>query len=92
MAELTYNEEQRQKNTIHLREIISQLPGFADVFFRSIAQNTSVKTRIEYAYDLKIFFAYLTEYHPRCKEKNISDIDISDLKSVQSEDIDRFME
>ena len=92
MAELTYNEEHRQKNTIHLREIISQLPGFADVFFRSIAQNTSVKTRIAYAYDLKIFFAYLTEYHPRFKGKNISDIDISDMKSVQSEDIDRFME
>ncbi|MCI8341933.1 MAG: tyrosine-type recombinase/integrase [Firmicutes bacterium] len=92
MPDLTYIEQQRQKNTLHLRELICCLPKFIDVFFRSIAQNTSIKTRIAYAYDLRIFFNYLIKNNPFFSDKKIENISAHDMEKVQSEDIDLFLE
>ena len=56
----TYHEELKNKETLRLREIQKELPAFTQSFFRGIAQTTSTKTRLAYAYDLRIFF-------PRCR-------------------------
>ena len=87
-----YFEEQKQKYTLQLREIIKSLPPFSDEFFRGIALTTSVKTRLGYAYDLRIFFNYILEYMEEFENKTMNDLTISDLDTIQSEDIDKFME
>ena len=61
----TYHEEQKAKDTIRLRALLEELPYFLGEFFRGIANTTSVKTRINYANDLKIFFTYITKQHKK---------------------------
>ena len=47
------------KNEMKLRELCAGLPAFCKEFFRGIEPTTSSRTRIAYAYDLKIFFHFL---------------------------------
>lgn len=87
-----YHEEEKQKNILLLREQMKILPPFLNEFFRGISQTTSVKTKLAYAYDLKLFFSYIIENHAKFKKKTFSKIVISDLNKINSDDIDRFME
>ena len=52
----TYHEQTDIQNTLKLREILGTLPPFAKDYFRAIEPTTSTKTRISYAYDIRIFF------------------------------------
>ena len=53
-----YHEELKIKETQLLREVQQDLPPFLQEFFRGISQTTSTKTRLAYAYDLRVFFRY----------------------------------
>ena len=73
MQQPTYDEQITMKNEMKLRELCAGLPAFCKEFFRGIEPTTSSRTRIAYAYDLKIFFHFLQEKYP--------DIEESDLKN-----------
>ncbi len=88
----SYHEEEKQKDTIHLRALLEELPPFLHEFFRGIAQTTSVKTRIGYAYDLKIFFNYIAAHHKQWKGTPLEAMETKCLNQIDSDDIDRFME
>ncbi len=88
----TYHEEQKTKETLRLREVQKELPPFTQAFFRGIAQTTSPKTRLAYAYDLRIFFRYLYEEHRTLGGIEAKDFTASHLDAVTSEDIDCFLE
>lgn len=87
-----YHEELKKKYTLKLREYISLLPVFCGEFFRGIQDNTAIRTRIGYAYDLKLFFTYLTENRPEFKGREITSLELDDLKRVSVEDIEAFMD
>ena len=88
-----YSKEMSNKLNIKLRKQIEYLPSFANTFFRGISANTSIKTRIAYAMDLKIFFEYLIENHPKCTHyKDIKDICLSDLDYIKAVDLEDFSE
>ena len=89
---LSYAEEEKVKNTVHLKGLLEQLPFFCYTYFRGIAQTTSVKTRMGYAYDLKIFFGFLCECHPHFKGTKFEDIRPEDLDYVKSTDIEEFLD
>ena len=55
----TYHEQLYIDNTLRLREILKSLPPFAKDYFRAIEPKTSAKTRISYAYDIRVFFHFL---------------------------------
>ena len=57
----TYHEQLTVDNTLKLRQLLKRLPSFAKDYFRAIEPTTSTKTRISYAYDLIVFFRFLTE-------------------------------
>lgn len=59
MASLTYHEQKDIENIKKLRGLIKELPPFCADFFRGIEPLTSTRTRIAYAYDLRIFFDFL---------------------------------
>ena len=59
MQQPTYDEQITMKNEMKLRELCAGLPAFCKEFFRGIEPTTSSRTRIAYAYDLKIFFHFL---------------------------------
>ncbi|HCT64829.1 MAG TPA: integrase [Lachnospiraceae bacterium] len=92
MAEQNYFEEQKLKDTKHLRELTAELPRFMGEFFRSLSQSTSVKTCIGYAYDLKLFFQFILQNHEAFAEKTMKSLTTMDLRLIESEDIDRFIE
>ena len=57
----TYHEQTYIDNTLRLREILKTLPPFAKDYFRAVEPTTSARTRISYAYDIRVFFHFLME-------------------------------
>lgn len=88
----SYHEEINIKNTMHLREIIQTLPSFCKQYFRGITEYTSSRTRIAYAYDIRIFFEYLHETNSYCKKMEITDFPLTILDQITREDIEEYME
>lgn len=87
-----YHEQQNIKNAILLRDIMYSLPSFTYEFFRGVEQTTSSKTRIAYAYDLRLFFEFLLDYHKCLKEKEMATLVVNDLVLVTPDDIEMYLE
>ena len=73
---LTYHDKVNIDNTKRLREIIATLPPFCREFFLGIKDTTSTRTRLAYAYDLRIFFEYLHENNPALKNTEVTSYQI----------------
>lgn len=54
----TYHEQNDMENIRKLREVLKTLPSFAKDYFRAMEPTTSTKTRISYAYDIRLFSAF----------------------------------
>ena len=67
--------------------LLADLPFFAADFFYGIANNTSALTRLNYAYDLRIFFGYVSEI----KKIPVEDMKIEILDDLKAIDIERFL-
>lgn len=89
---VTYHEENKIKQTLKLREILSTMPPFCKDYFRGIEPTTTTKTRISYAYDIRIFFQFLLSENPRFSKYNLTDFHVSDLDLIQALDIEEYME
>lgn len=57
----TYREHTDMENTLKLRQVLATLPPFCKDYFRKLMTTTTAKTRISYAYDIRIFFQFLDE-------------------------------
>ena len=89
---VTYREQEKIENTVKLREFLMELPPYVRDFFRAKEPTTSDKTRLSYAYDLRVFFRFLKETNPAFKETSIADISIQDLSLLQPVDFEEFQE
>ena len=89
---MTYHEQTDIDNTLRLREILKTLPPFAKDYFRAIEPTTSTRTRISYAYDIRVFFQFLLNENPALKGKSISDIQVSVLDQIKALDIEEYLE
>jgi len=89
---LNYHEKQNIELTLKLRELMTRLPDFAKDFFRGIEPKTSAKTRVSYAYDLRIFFDFLLKNNPVYKNKCVKDIGIDALDNIKALDIEEYLE
>ena len=87
-----YHEEQNKLNTVKMRNVLSELPPFCKQFFRGIENNTSSRTRLAYAYDLRVFFEYMKKSNPYCSKMEIKDFPLSVLESITREDIEEYLE
>ncbi|RRD94793.1 integrase [Clostridiales bacterium COT073_COT-073] len=87
-----YHEKQNEQNTKHLRELLVDLPPLAGQFFRGIETTTASRTRIAYAYDLKIFFSFLIEEVSFLKGKKITDLTLRDIDALDVDDLERYVE
>lgn len=70
-------------------ELLEQLPPFCADYFLGIEQRTSSQTRLKYAYDLRIFFAFLCER--KFTRKDVLDLTLEDLSMVSAQDIEYFL-
>lgn len=87
-----YHEEQNKLNTIKMRNVLAELPSFCKQFFRGIENNTSARTRLAYAYDLRVFFEYMKKNNSYCQKMEIRDFPLSILDSIKREDIEEYLE
>ncbi|MCL2169756.1 MAG: tyrosine-type recombinase/integrase [Defluviitaleaceae bacterium] len=87
-----YHQEQERKHLTRLEEIRKELPPFMREFFRSKSDSLSSRTRLSYAYDLRLFFNFLLTDFPEFPAQNMFDLTIEDLAKINSEHIEEFME
>jgi site-specific recombinase XerD len=87
-----YQDALKAKTTLKLRDLLRELPPFLGEYFRSISDQTSARTRVGYAYDLKIFFNFLFEECEYFNDKTIRACAAEDLAHVTSEQLEEFME
>ena len=92
MNNLPYHEQKDRENTLKLRNQIKELPPFCADFFRGIEPRTSSRTRIAYAYDLKVFFDFLKKENPVLSKLDIMDITLSHLDLITVSDLEEYME
>ena len=59
-----YHEQSQIDQTLRLREVLKTLPPFAKDYFRAMEPKSSARTRINYAYDIRVFFHFLMENNP----------------------------
>lgn len=90
--EKTYHEQTYIDDTLRLREILKTLPPFAKDYFRAIEPTTSAKTRISYAYDIRVFFHFLMENNPIYRDYTIEQFKTSDLERLEPIDIEEYQE
>lgn len=86
-----YHDAQNKQNILKLREILDTLPPFCSEFFRGMADTMSTRTRLAYAYDIRVFFSFLHETNPVCAKMDIKDIPISVLDQITRQDIEEYL-
>ena len=91
MANLTYHEQKDIENIKRLRQLIKELPPFCADFFRGIEPRTSTRTRIAYAYDLRIFFEFLRSNNSAVAAMG-DRIPLSVLEQLTVTDLEEYLE
>ncbi len=89
---ITYHEQVNIDNVLKLREILKTLPPFAKDYFRAIEPTTSTRTRISYAYDIRIFFQFLLSENPSFRNRSVTDLTVDILDQLQAVDIEEYQE
>ena len=88
MAENYY--KQRELNTIkRINAMLEDLPPMTSEFILGISEYTSPLTRLNYVYDIRIFFDYLVK--KVYKTKIIEELTISDLENVEITVFENYM-
>ncbi|GKH32866.1 tyrosine-type recombinase/integrase [Muricomes sp. OA1] len=88
----TYHEQTYIDNTLRLREILKTMPPFVRDYFRAIEPKSSAKTRISYAYDIRVFFHFLMENNPVYKDYTMDQFTVKDLERIEPVDIEEYQE
>lgn len=89
---LPYHQQKDIENVKHLRQLIKELPPFCGDFFRGIEPRTSSRTRIAYAYDLRVFFDFLLKENPVIQKLGLQDITLEHLDNLRVVDLEEYME
>lgn len=84
-----YYQERNLKNLDKIDALLEGLPYFCEDFFRGVETRTSTLTRLNYCYDLRIFFDFLVKKKLRGKE--VRDITLEDLESVTETDLEIYL-
>lgn len=83
-----YSHERNAKLNLKLRSLVAELPDWVSDYFLSLAQNTSINTRIGYAYNLRVFFNFLSSeiYH-----KPITEMTLTDIENIAPREIEMYL-
>lgn len=92
MENKNYHEEENKQNILKMRAVLATLPPFCKQFFRGIENMTSSRTRLAYAYDIRLFFEFIHETNGIYHKKNIVDFPLTLLDEICREDVEEYME
>lgn len=85
-----YAGSEYKKYTSMLRALLTELPPFCQEFFRGIQNDTMVRTRYAYAFDLRVFFRFLV-MQPEFADKTVSTLSLGDLDRVTTSTVEDFL-
>ncbi len=88
----SFSMQREQVNIIKIRKVLRDLPPLCTEFFRGIEPVTSILTRVNYAYDLRLFFEYLTHYHEDFSGRQSNQLTLEDLNRIEAVHIELFLE
>ena len=86
-----YHDEVTKQNILKMREVLKTLPGFCREYFIGIQESTAARTRLAYAYDLRIFFEYLHQENPVCAKQEITEFKLEILDMITRQDIEEYL-
>lgn len=82
--------EKRRKEQ-QLNAMLEEAPIFVKDYFRRIIR-LSINSKIQYCYDLKLFFWFLVDHIEEFRGKDVSSLTYDDLNKVTLEHIDQYIE
>ena len=88
-ADENYYRQRNLNNLDRIDGLLKDLPYFVEDFLRGVETRTSTLTRLNYCYDLRIFFYFLSER--KFRGKRILDITLDDLGNVTDTDLEIFL-
>ena len=84
-----YYKQRNEHGLERLHEILEDLPEFVGEFFIGIQMRTTVLTRLNYAFDLKVFFRYLSEKKLKIP---VTEIVLADIDKLKAYDIELYLD
>ncbi len=87
-----YQKELLAQKTLKLRELLHGLPPFCNTFFIAMESKSTILTRLNYAYDLRIFFGFLSSECPAFAGKAPDSFTIADLEKIAIDDLYFYMD
>ena len=87
---MDYFTERDTENLKRLEKLRAELPPFCSEFFLGISQRTSTLTRLNYGYDLRVFFKYLTSSVEEFIDRKTWEFKVDDLNKVTTHDIELY--
>ena len=84
-----YYQDRNLKNLDKIDRLLEDLPPFCEDFLRGIETRTSVLTRLNYVYDLRIFFDFLVR--KKFRGKAVPELTLEDMEQVTNTDIEIFL-
>lgn len=87
-----YHKSEDIKNIQKMRQVLKELPRFCGKYFKSIEDYTSARTRLAYAYDLRLFFEFLHENNSQLNKMEITAFPLEILDKITREDIEEYMQ
>ena len=82
-----YFEKRNENNLKKIEELLLDMPVFCSEYFIGTENNTSPLTRLNYAFDLRIFFDYIS----RKKQIAVSDMKLNILDDITDFDIQSYL-
>ncbi len=89
---LTYHEQKEASETVKLRNVLKTLPYFSYNYFRAMENTTTIKTRISYVYDIRLFFTFLITSNPIYASYKTNEFTLDDLDNITPVDIEEYLE
>lgn len=92
MENENYFNERNEKTYAKIDKLVKELPNFCESYFIGIETTTSALTRLNYAYDLRLFFDYLLESTEKFHNiRSAKDFTIENFMQISSLDIEKFL-
>ena len=86
-----YRKQQYVKNTKKIRSILQELPVFAADYFTYLEnREISVNTRLSYAYDIRVFFRFLSQ-SAGFKKEHMRTLPIEKLELLTPSDLQEYI-
>lgn len=79
---ISYHQQTEIKRNDRIREVCKELPEACTDFFYAVSQTTSSLTRLAYAYDLRIFFQYLSAEQPSFAGKDPRLVSVQEIGTI----------